>query len=217
LDELDEARQYAASLGIRHIIVPSNELDAPGFRENSPRRCYYCKRELFGQLVELARQEGVEWVADGTNGDDTNDYRPGMEAARELGVRSPLKEAGLGKEDIRVISRQMDLPTWDKPSLACYASRFPYGSEISEDNLKQVAGAETFLRRRGIRTVRVRHYGHIARIEAGLEEMSRFLDEEFRLEVVSELKDLGFLYVTLDLEGFRSGSMNAVLDLQKDA
>ena len=211
-EELVEAKAYAESLGVQHMIIDSKELHIQGFRENTPQRCYYCKRELFSQLKEIALEKRITWVADGTNADDIGDYRPGLRAAAELGIRSPLRESGLTKEEIRQLSKEMGLPTWNKPTLACYASRFPYGMEITAQRLKQVGDAETFLRSQGIRTVRVRHHGHIARIEVGLEEMSTFLEPDFRRKIVGELKQLGYAYVALDLQGFRSGSMNEVLD-----
>ena len=213
-EELNEAKEFARSLGVRHITFDSNELNVEGFRDNTPLRCYYCKGELFSQLKEIAREENVTWVADGTNGDDTGDYRPGMRAAKELGIRSPLKEAELTKDDIRQLSKKMGLPTWDKPALACYASRFPYGTEITPESLRQVGEAETFLRRQGMRTLRVRHHGHIARIEVGPKEMTRFFEPDFRSETIRELKRIGYLYIALDLEGYRTGSLNEVLDLE---
>ena len=212
--ELAEARGYADSLGVRHMIIDSHELNITGFRENTPRRCYYCKRALFSELKEIARQEKVLWVADGANLDDVSDYRPGMQAARELGIRSPLQEAGFTKDDIRHVSRHMGLPTWDKPALACYASRFPYGTEITPGGLRQVGEAETFLRGQGMRIVRVRHHNHMARIEIGQGEMSRFFDPDFRTIVIEKFKGLGYVYIALDLEGYRTGSMNEVLDME---
>lgn len=215
-EELKEAKAFAKSLGVRHLTFDSHELHVEGFRDNTPLRCYYCKGELFSQLQEIARQEHRTWVADGTNVDDTGDYRPGMKAAQELGIRSPLKEAELTKDDIRQLSKKMGLATWDKPALACYASRFPYGTEITPEGLRQVGRAETFLRRQGMRTVRVRHHGHIARIEVGGAEMSRFFDQHFRAKVIGELKRLGYVYIALDLEGYRTGSMNEVLNMETD-
>jgi len=210
--EFHEAAELARSLGVRQEVLHTSELGIEKFAQNQPDRCYYCKRELFSQLKDIARQEKRAWVVDGTNADDTGDYRPGMQAAEELGIRSPLKEAGLMKGEIRKISEIMRLHTWDKPTMACYASRFPYGMEITEERLKQVGEAETLLRRRGMKTVRVRHHGTIARIEVSVEEMSAFFEPNFRTKIVEELQQLGYAYVTLDLQGFRSGSMNEVLD-----
>lgn len=214
-DELAEAKAYTQSLGVRHMIITSKELHIQGFRENTPHRCYYCKRQLFSQLKEIAQCENVSWVVDGTNTDDTGDYRPGMKAAEELGVRSPLREAGLTKKEIRQMSKEMGLPTWNKPTFACYASRFPYGTEITEERLRQVGEAETYLRQQGIRTVRVRHHDHIARIEVDLEEMKRFLETSFRNTILEKFRQLGYTYVTLDLQGYRTGSMNEVLDMKQ--
>lgn len=209
--ELEQARQMTALLGVRHLIIASEELDIPGFRANPIDRCYFCKKELFSKLGEVAQQEGFHMVVDGSNYDDLGDHRPGMQAARELGVRSPLQEARLTKEEVRHFSAQRGLPTWDKPSFACLSSRFPYGEEINEEKLQRVDQAEAFLRGQGFRQVRVRHHGSIARIEVESEELKRFFELEFIRNTVSRLKELGFTYVTLDLQGFRSGSMNEVL------
>jgi len=213
--EVTEAEELAASVGVRHVVIASHELDREDFRANTPRRCYYCKRELLSQLTTIARREDAAWVAEGSNIDDSGDYRPGLEAVAEFGVRSPLKEVGLTKEEIRRLSRRMGLRTWDKPALACLASRFPYGTEITKEGLRQVEEAERFLNERGMRTVRVRHHGRIARIEVGVEEIRTFCEANFRTSVVSALKRLGYVYVTVDLEGYRTGSMNEVLDVEK--
>lgn len=209
--ELDEARRLAQQLGARHMIIQSEETDIPEFVSNPPNRCYYCKRELFGKLAAIAKEQGLAAVVDGSNLDDQSDYRPGRLAAGEFGVRSPLMEAGLTKADIRELSRSLSLPTWNKPSLACLSSRFPYGEAISPDKLSRVDAAEQFLRSKGFRQIRVRHHDHTARIEVGRAEMARFFDEAFIAEVVAELKRIGYKYVTLDLEGYRTGSMNEVL------
>jgi len=206
--ERDEAVRLARLLGVRHRIISSSELNIPEFRSNPPDRCYYCKRELFGRLKSIAESEGLNFVVDGTNYSDLDDHRPGMRAIAELGVRSPLREAGLTKEDIRRLSREMGLPTWDKPSFACFSSRFPYGTEITPEGLRRVAGAEKFLRDRGMRTIRVRHHGNLARIEVSPEEIPRLAEPGFRNEVVARFKELGYTYVTLDLQGYRTGSMN---------
>lgn len=209
--ELEQARQMTALLGVRHLIIASEELDIPGFRANPIDRCYFCKKELFSKLGEVAQQEGFYMVVDGSNYDDLGDHRPGLQAARELGVRSPLQEARLTKEEVRHFSAQRGLPTWDKPSFACLSSRFPYGEEINEEKLQRVDQAEAFLRGQGFRQVRVRYHGSLARIEVEFEELKRFFELEFIRNTVSRLKELGFTYVTLDLQGFRSGSMNEVL------
>ncbi len=210
-EELEEARQFARSLGVRHVLLHSHEMESGAFRSNTPERCYHCKKELFSLLADMARQEQIRFVADGTNADDVDDYRPGMRAAREFGIRSPLQEASLTKDDIRQLSREMSLPTWDKPAFACLASRFPYDTEITEEGLLRVSQAEHYLRNQGFRTLRVRDYGHTARIEVVIEDLPRFLDSGFRAMVVTELKGFGYQYITLDMEGFRSGSMNEVL------
>lgn len=212
--ELLEAVEFARMFGIRHRTIRSEETDLPEFRSNPPDRCYFCKRKLFLKLKDVAVEEGIEYVADGSNADDLSDHRPGMKAVAELKIRSPLQEVGLTKAEIRGFSREMGLRTWDKPSFACLSSRFPYGMGITRDRLTQVGQAEEFLRERGMRTLRVRHHGDIARIEVGEEEIRRFSDPTFRRDVVKQLRELGYLYVTLDLQGYRTGSMNEVLDKQ---
>ncbi len=207
--ERAEAIQLAGDLGLRHRIIETSELDVPGFARNPPDRCYHCKKELFGVLKKLADDEGIEWVADGTNADDLSDYRPGRRAIEELGVRSPLLEAGLSKQDIRDLSRRFDLPTWSKPAYACLASRFPYGEEIDRAKLGRVDEAERLLRDIGFELVRVRSHGDSARIEVAPAEIDRLLAERSR--VVEGLKRAGFTYVALDLEGYRTGSMNEAL------
>ena len=209
--EVEEATRIAASMGARRRIIETDEMTREQFCENPPERCYYCKQELFGRLRAIAEEEGLPVVADGTNADDTSDYRPGMKAARELAVRSPLREAGLSKSEIRDLSKEMGLPTWDKPSLACLASRFPYGDRITPDKLEQVRAAEQALRDLGLRQVRVRHHGQTARIEVEEDALPALVDPTYRRRVVEEFRKLGYLYVTLDLEGYRSGSMNAPL------
>jgi uncharacterized protein len=212
--ELDDARRLAEEFGVRHIIIESEEINLPEFKSNPPDRCYYCKRELFGKLVSIAKDHGLATVADGTNCDDTSDYRPGQRAVEELGIRSPLLEAGFTKVEIRETSRSLGLPTWNKPALACLSSRFPYGTTISPEKLKKVGEAERFLKDKGFIQVRVRHHDHTARIEIGRAEFSRFFDESLIDEVVAELKRIGYQYVALDLEGYRTGSMNEVLQDQ---
>ena len=209
--EVLQAKKMAAEIGVRTIEVESHEMDSPSFIGNSPRRCYYCKKELFGICREKADSLGLKFVADGSNADDTGDFRPGMEAARELGVRSPLLEAGLTKADIRALSRQLNLPTWDKPSLACLSSRFPYGVEITLSRLEKVGRAEEYLRSLGFRQLRVRYHGEIARVELEPREIDRFLQGDLRQKAVDFLKELGFTYVTLDLQGYRTGAMNEAL------
>ena len=210
--ELEEARRTAKAFGVAHEEVDSEELDIEEFAQNPPDRCYYCKKELFGKLVEMARREGYSAVVDGTNADDAFDHRPGRKAARELEIRSPLLEAELTKEDIRFLSKEMGLSTWDKGSFACLASRFPYGDRITGEKLEQVAVAEEVLREAGFRQFRVRHHGAVARIEVSPDEISRLHDARLAGQIVRALKKLGYKYVTLDLEGYRTGSMNETLD-----
>jgi len=210
--EFEEAKTLATRIGIRHIVMETSELEIDAFRANPPDRCYYCKRELFGKLLERARGLGLERVADGANADDASDFRPGARAARELGVLSPLKEAGFAKEEIRQASRAAGLPTWNKPSFACLSSRFPYGEAITPEGLARVGEAETFLRDLGVRQVRVRHHGDTARIEAPPDKIPLLAAEDARTRIVARLKELGYTYVTLDLQGYRTGSMNEALD-----
>lgn len=210
--EFDEALELSRKIGARTVIVATEETDHLKFQENPPDRCYYCKTELFGKLAALARQEGLPWIADGTITDDTGDFRPGFRAKAEQQVRSPLLEAEFSKSDVRELSRYLDLPTWDKPSFACLSSRFAYGTGITRENLSRVDSAESFLRERGFRRLRVRfHDERTARIEVGPEEIHRLLDTGLRESLVEHLRNLGFTYVTVDLQGYRTGSMNEVL------
>jgi uncharacterized protein len=209
--EVSNAKKVAQSLGARHRLIESNELEIEGFSNNPPNRCYYCKKELFEKMLHLAAGEGIRFVVEGSTLDDEKDHRPGRMAVRELGIRSPLLEARFTKREIRELSQTLDLPTWDKPSFACLASRFPYGKEITAEELKRVAGAEDFLFGLGFKQVRVRHYGRLARIEIFQEEMGRLMEAPLRENVVKRLKEMGYTYITLDLQGFRSGSMNEVL------
>lgn len=210
-EELEEARALADRIGARHLVRETSELEIPEFSGNPPDRCYYCKRELFDMLAGIAAEEGLTWVADGAQVDDTADHRPGRRAGRERAVRSPLMEAGLTKADVRALSQLRGLPGWDRPAMACLASRFPYGEQITVERLSQVAQAERALRGRGFREIRVRRHGDIARIEVGPDEIGRLLDDALRAEVVAELKGAGFAYVAVDLEGYRQGSMNETL------
>lgn len=209
--ETQEAIELAKKLNIRHTVIRTRELDNPDFSKNPPDRCYHCKTELFSRLKEIAAKEGLSFVLDGSNFDDMSDYRPGLQACEELGIRSPLKEVGLGKKEIRVLSKQMDLPTWNKPSLACLASRFPYNSEINKDSLEQVEKAEEYLWSLGFSQVRVRHHDKIARVEVDVEGIQKLLEPSLRAKIVEFLKRLGYTYVTLDLAGYRTGSMNEPL------
>ena len=207
--ELDLARDFAASLGVEHLVVNTRELDDPNYASNPTNRCYFCKSTLYSDLAALAEERGYGCVVDGANKDDEGDYRPGRKAAKELGVVSPLSQAGVGKAEVRELAKLLGLPSWDKPALACLSSRFPYGQEITPEKLAQVARAEEFMRMEGFRQVRVRHHGEIARLEVGQEELERAFAE--REKITAELLDAGFLYVTLDLAGYKSGSLNAAL------
>lgn len=209
--EFNEAKKYVESIGAKHVIIESEELEIEGFAKNPVNRCYYCKTELFTKIHRVAEEHKLKFVLDGSNSDDTGDFRPGMKAARELGVISPLMDAGLTKNEIRELSRAMGLKTWDKPSFACLSSRFPYGNEINMRKLNMVEKAEQYLLDLGLRQVRVRHHGEIARIEVSKEERSKFFDLKIMDEIGSRFKELGFTYVTLDITGYRTGSMNEVL------
>ena len=213
--ELKESGILAAQIGIRHIIVDTDEIADESFGNNPPNRCYFCKNELYTVLSRVAAQEEMAHIVDGSNADDVGDYRPGMQAARELGVRSPLMEVGMTKDDIRTLSQSFDLPTWDKPAQACLSSRFPYGDRITPEKLAQVEKAESALRELGFRQLRVRHHGDVARIEVPKADIARLVDEETSRQVIARMKEAGFNYVTIDLEGFRSGSMNEVLKSER--
>lgn len=208
--ELERAKKITSLLKAPHIELPIAELDIPGFRENTPERCYYCKKELLTRMIRVAEEHGLKVVVEGSNADDRKDFRPGMRAVAELGVRSPLQEAGLTKNEIRELSRAYQLPTWDSPSLACLASRFPYGVRITKEGLARVAAGEEFLSKLGIRQFRLRDHGSVARLEVGLEQATGIIFEN-RQKIVDYLKQLGYQYICLDLEGYRTGSMNEML------
>ncbi len=209
--ELEPAAAYAGTLGVRHRVIPSKELECEEFTRNGPDRCYHCKKDLFGVLRSIAESEGIAFVLDGTNSDDRHDYRPGRRAAEEFSVRSPLAEAGLTKEEIRKRARSLDMPMWDKPSLACLSSRVPFGTRITPGLLRTIQAAEDAVRKAGLRQVRVRHHGDTARIEVMPDEFVRFLVGDEAVRVVREIKELGYRYVCLDLEGYRTGSMNGAV------
>ena len=209
--ELDETRRLADLLGMRHLIVQTRELDNPKYALNSPNRCYFCKEELFAKLGPIARQHGDAVMVYGANMDDLGDHRPGMEAAKAAGVRAPLIEAEVWKEEIRTLSRELGLPTWDKPSFACLSSRFQYGEAITPEKLRRIDAAESFVRSLGFRQFRVRHHDRLARLELPPEEMGRLFEDGRHEAVVKRFRELGYLYVTLDLQGFRSGSANEML------
>ncbi len=209
--EIDEAVQTAMDLGLEIVRIKTKEIDLPEFVSNTPDRCYHCKRELFGRLFEIAMERGIRWVADGTNADDTSDYRPGRRAAAEMGVRSPFLEAGITKSQIREISRALGLATWDKPAMACLASRVPYWTKIEPDILYKIDRAEAFLRGMGFRQVRVRHYGDMARIEVEPEQIHHLAEPSMRAQVISMFEKIGYTYTTLDMRGYRTGSLNEAL------
>jgi pyridinium-3,5-biscarboxylic acid mononucleotide sulfurtransferase len=207
--ELDDAKSIAAMLGLSHRIIESEELDIPGFSENSPQRCYFCKKTLFTHIRDIAEKEGFDVVFDGANADDRNDYRPGGKAARELGIRSPLMETGFSKNEIRDFSRSLGLPTAAKPSLACLASRFPYGENITKEKLERVGKAETALRKMGFTQLRVRSHGELARIELTENEIETGWKK--RSAIQAACKEAGFAFVAVDTQGYRTGAMNEVL------
>lgn len=209
--ELEESIRLAEMLKTKYLIIDSEEIEDPNYRENPPDRCFYCKSDLFSKLWKVAEERNISYVLDGANLDDAGDYRPGSKAAKELQVRSPLKEAGMKKEDIRILSKEKKLPTWNKPSFACLASRFPYGTAISREKLSTVEQAENVLYNLGFNQCRVRHHNEIARIEISKKQFERFFSNGIPEKVIKEFKKLGYSYVTIDIEGYRSGSMNEIL------
>jgi pyridinium-3,5-biscarboxylic acid mononucleotide sulfurtransferase len=206
--QIEEARQLAKDLGARHIVLDTEELDNPLYVQNPTNRCYHCKTELFTKLEAFAAREGIRWIIEGSNLDDMQDYRPGMQAAAEHKVRSPLKEAELTKAEIRSLSKEAGLPTWDKPAMPCLSSRIPYGMLVSLEKLSMIDRAEAYLRSLGFRDLRVRHHDTIARIELPPNDFPKLLQGNMAAEITSTLKEYGFKFVTLDLQGFRSGSLN---------
>lgn len=214
--EREEAIRFAEGSDIRYRVIETKELENSDFANNPPQRCYFCKKELFSKLKDIAEAEGIPYILDGSNYEDTSDFRPGMKAGKELGIRSPLQEAHLGKSEIRQLSKRSSLATWNKPSLACLSSRFPYYTKIETKNLKQVAKAEEFLRKLGFVQVRVRHHGQIARIEIEPNEFPKITEKKVRETVIKNFKKFGYIYIALDLAGFRSGSMNEPLNLASD-
>lgn len=210
--ELNESIEFAKKYGIRQVLIDSEELDIRGYSENPADRCYYCKSELFSKIRKTADSLSVKYIAEGSNMDDLGDYRPGLKAAEQLGAVSPLRFAKLNKDDIRQLSKEMGLATWDKPSFACLASRVPYGQKITREKLDAIDAAEQFLIDLGFKQMRVRHHGEIARIELLPEDMPRVFENGLSDKIYCKLKELGFTYVALDLKGYQTGSMNAVLD-----
>ncbi len=206
--ETEEARRIASELKVNHVFVQTEELEDEQFFSNPPERCYFCKRTLFSKLGEVAEQYGISHVLDGSTSDDVYDFRPGTKAAVEFGVRSPLQDVGFSKAEIRQALKDLGVPAWDKPSSSCLATRIPYGSAITLDKLHRIEQGERFLRDLGVRQIRLRDHGHIARIEVEREDMALFLDGELPAKLTERLKELGYHYVALDLEGYRTGSMN---------
>jgi uncharacterized protein len=210
-DELLRASDLARSLGANHLVIETHELQQSTFKNNPPNRCYFCKLELFAELRAIASREGLAVVVDGTNVDDLGDFRPGQKAAQEFGVRSPFVELGIGKSDIRIMAKERGLPNWEQPAEACLASRIPYGEEITPARLERIGQAEGSLRNLGFKRVRVRDHGLVARIEIAPEEIERACGGECRRRIVETCKECGYTYVCLDLEGYRTGSMNESL------
>jgi len=211
--ELNEAKAFCEERGIRHIICAFDPMKEEGYRNNTPERCYFCKRGIFSEIKKIAEENGIEYAAEGSNVDDLGDYRPGLRAVDELGIKSPLREAGLTKADIRAISKELGLPTWSKPAYACLASRFVYGEEITEEKLRMIDEAEQFLMEQGFIQERVRLHGKIARIEVSPDDIPRLAADDMRNAVYDRFKQIGFSYVTLDLRGYRTGSMNETLKI----
>jgi uncharacterized protein len=211
LGEREEAIRFTTERGIEHILFTSDEISIPEFVANTPDRCYHCKKSLCRKLQKIAEEKGIEHVAHAANTDDLNDYRPGSAAAEEMGLIAPLLKAQLNKEDIRFLSKEMGLPTWDKPAMACMASRIPYGDAITEQRLKMIEQAEIFLGKKGFKQYRVRHHGTVARIEVDDNDIERIADAASRKSIVEKFRQIGFDHIAVDLEGYVSGSMNRVL------
>ncbi len=209
--ELNEAKAFCKDRGIRHFICNVDPLQIEGYRKNGPDRCYFCKHGVFSEIKRIADENGIEYIAEGSNMDDLGDYRPGLRAVEELAVKSPLREAQLYKNEIRELSKAMGLPTWSKPAYACLASRFVYGEEITEEKLRMIDSAEQFLIEHGFYEERVRMHGNIARIEVPAKDITRLAADGLREAVCKRFKEIGFLYVTLDMHGYKTGSMNATL------
>ncbi len=213
LRELDEAREIANILGVEHVVIDVNVMEIEGFTSNPPDRCYICKKDLFSKIVGIAEGREIPCVFEASNLDDTGNYRPGLKAVKELGVRTPLVDAGLTKQEIRLLSRERGFPTWDKPAAACLATRIPYNEPITLEKLEQVGKGEEYLVSLGFKLCRLRHHGSIARIEVPAEEFGWLLEASKKQRIIKRLKKLGFQYVTIDIEGYRSGSLNEELDI----
>lgn len=216
-EDRGRAKRLAAAFGVRQLVIESRELEDPNYASNPANRCYFCKNELYRICAEQARALRVPAILDGTNVDDLADHRPGRKAAAEQGIKSPLVEAGLTKAEIRLLSRELGLETWDQPSSPCLSSRIPYGTPVTPEALARIHACERFLRERGFRDVRVRHHDSLARIEIGKPELDRFHDPDLRAQVIAHFKAAGYVYVTLDLEGFRSGSGNEALRRERSS
>jgi len=211
LGEITDAKKMAQKFKVKHLFIDIDILSNKEFVNNPKERCYICKKEIFKRISEMAKELNLNFVADGSNYDDLSDYRPGMKAVRELKIRSLLQEALLTKDDIRLLSKEMDLPTWNKPSNSCLATRIPYGDEITLEKLKRIEEAEDFIHNLGIEQVRVRYHNDLAKIEVREEDMLFLMEEDLRKKIIAKLKKLGFIYVALDLQGYRTGSMNEEL------
>ncbi len=213
--ELEEAQDLACKIGIRHRIIRTEEFADPNYLRNNTDRCYFCKTELYGRLTGMQAELGVDVIVSGANTDDMGDYRPGLRAAAEHGIRHPLQECGLSKADVRALAKAWDLPTWDKPATPCLSSRIAYGEDVNPERVRMIDQAEQWLRQRGLRIVRVRyHKGDVARIEVPLDDLARLVELEVRGELIRTFRALGFKFITLDLEGFRSGSLNSLVSLE---
>jgi uncharacterized protein len=213
--EIDESVQFVHKEGIEHVVVDFDELSIAGFSQNPKNRCYLCKTAVFSQIRRIADERGIPHIIEGSNADDVHDYRPGMQATKELGILSPLREAGLTKQEIRQLSNEWGLPTWNKPSLACLASRFPYGETITKERVSMIDAAEQYLLDAGLRQVRVRFHGNLARIETDEKGLARLFSQDLREKIYCRFKDIGFVYVAADLLGYRTGSMNETLKIME--
>jgi uncharacterized protein len=212
LSEFKESKELAKQIDVEQLVIDSNELEIEGYKDNPIDRCFFCKSELFTLMQKVAKEKGYDNVVEGATVDDLGDYRPGLRAVKELGVKSPILEAEMTKDDVRALSKEMKLPTWDKPAKACLASRFPYGEEITAEKLEQVEKAEDYLYSLGFKMVRVRHHGDVCRIELNTDDIYRFTTHQKRRNIIEKLRECGFKYITFDLEGYRTGSMNETLD-----
>jgi uncharacterized protein len=210
-EEGDSAVKFAKKLGVRHQVIHTNEFDDERFVSNPPERCYYCKKGLFSKLSGIAKKEGIKYIADGSNVSDLSDYRPGAKASKEYGVKSPLRDAGFTKEDVRKLSRELIIPLWNKPAMACLASRIPYGTRITSEILERIGKGERFLKGLGLKQVRVRHHGDLARIEVDKCDLMSLVEDGTADKIDKKFKSLGYHFVTIDLEGYRTGSMNETL------